>query len=354
MPVFPSFMRRMQQEMSRAATLGQGGPPPPLEPFRINRPETPNLFETQNETPPIKSSADKIRETVASQLRYEDVAPKLEPIPEPPAFKPKGRYGIVDRLKMALGGAGLGSQRGGGLGALGGIIAGLVNPEAVDRHGYAAYVRPQYDAEAQAAMGRNKARMGNFEGEMKAREIISKINQANAPEWAQATGAAQTMFYDKKSGRFKFGTDEQGEPVEAASVVAARTGARSREHVASQNRIAAEKKLAQEIAARIELAERQHGYRMTEIEKRGVIQKAIQRMRDAGATGRLRLKLGAEGYDLPGEGGSAGAGTGPARPGGGTETGAGSAQPSASFLEGLRRQLGLEPEDYEEEDDLWP
>lgn len=345
MPVFPSFMRRMQQEMSRAGTLGQGGPTPALEPFSIQRPATPDLFETQNNPPPVKSSADKIRETVASQIRYEDIAPKMEPIPETPAFKPKDKYGLVDRLKMMLGGAALGSQRGGGLGAIGGMIAGAVNPAGVDRHGYAAYVRPQYDAEAQAAMGRNKARMGNFESEMKAREMISKINEADRPKYKQATGAAYTLVFDENTGEFKPAMLDD-EPVEAASVVAARTGARSREHIASQNRIAAEKKLAQEISARIERDERQHGYRMSEIEKRGLIEKSIQRMRDAeamrrtgatqaGATGRLRLKLGAEGYDLPGEGEGTGVGTGtgPARPGGS----AGNADMVKKLLEELNK-----------------
>jgi hypothetical protein len=349
MPVFPSFMRRLQQRTSQASTLGQGDPTPPLEPFRIQRPTTPDLFETQNSPPPVKSSADKVRETVANQIRYEDIAPKLEPIPETPAFKPRDNYGVKNRLLMMLAGMGMGSQRSGGLGAIGGAIAGLVNPEAVDRHGYAAYVRPQYEQAAQSVTARNKAKLDAFKAEMEGREAVSKINERTAPEWAQATGAAQTMFYDKKSGRFKFGTDEQGEPVEAASVVAARTGARSREHVASQNRIAAEKKLAQEIAARIERDERQHGYRMSEIEKRGVIQKAIQRMRDAAASGRQTRQLKAEGYDL-GEGSGTGAGAGPARPGGGTGSGTGSAQPSASFMEGLRRQLGLEDE---EQDDWW-
>ena len=353
MPVFPSFMRRLQQEMSRAGTLGQGGPTPPLEPFRIQRPETPDLFETQNDPPPVKSSADKVRETVASQLRYEDVAPKMEPIPETPAFKPKDKYGFVDRLKMMLGGAALGSQRGGGLGAIGGIIAGAINPEAVDRHGYAAYVRPQYEANAQSVAARNKAKLDAFKAEMEARDTVSKINERTAPEWAQLTGLAHAYKFDKKTGRAVPITDEQGEPVEAASSAAARIGARSREHVASRNRTAAENRLDQQIRAQIERDERQHGYRMSEIEKRGVIQKAIQRMRDAGAMGRLNTRLKAEGYDL-GDGSGTGAGTGPARPGGGAETGAGSAQPSASFLEGLRRQLGLEPEDYEEQDDLWP
>lgn len=349
MPVFPSFMRRFR-ETSPAATLGQGGPTPPLEPFRISRPETPNLFETQNETPPIKSSADKIRETVASQLRYEDVAPKLEPIPETPAFKPKARYGIVDRLKMALGGAGLGQQRGGGLGAIGGIITGLVKPEAIDRHGYAAYVRPQYDAEAQAAMGRNKARMGTFDSEMKARKTISEINQASAPEYAQATGAAQTLVFDKKSGRFKFATDEQGEPVEAASVVVGRGHDTTNKTIQKDNRRAAWDRLMQSIEGRKDVAEMNIDARRTLAEfLQREARKRLQ-VTEGGRWGRQKRQLLAEGYDLPGEGAGTGAGTGPARPGGGT----GSADPIKNLIEQLKKSgKFLGPVEDDEEQDDW-
>jgi hypothetical protein len=98
MPVFPSLMRRLQ-ETSPAMSLFQGGPP--LKPYEI-----------QDDPPPIRSSADGMRERIAQQIRYEDVAPKLEPLPEAPAFKPKDKYGFLDRLKMMFGGAALGSRQG--------------------------------------------------------------------------------------------------------------------------------------------------------------------------------------------------------------------------------------------------
>ena len=83
MPVFPSLMRRMQQT-SPAPTLFQGG-------------ITPRPYEIEQPAPPVKSSADKIRETVAGQVRYEDVAPKLEEIPRAPGFVQKAKYGFKDR-----------------------------------------------------------------------------------------------------------------------------------------------------------------------------------------------------------------------------------------------------------------
>ena len=335
MPVFPSLMRRMQQS-SPAPTLFQGG-------------MTPRPYEIQPDPPPARSSADKVRETVSNQLRYEDVAPKLEAIPQTPSFKPKQKYGVLDRLKMALGGAGLGSQRGGGLGAIGGIIAGLVNPEGVDRQGYAAYVKPQYDAEAQAAMGRNKARMGNFEGEMKAREMISKINQANAPEYAQATGAATTMIFDKKSGRFIPAMIDD-EPVEAASVVVGRGHDTTQRMVAKDNRKATWDRLMKTLESREGIAEMNDATRKAIAE--GVQSGAMKRLKisEGGKWGRQKRQLLAEGYDLS-EGGSAGAGTGPARPGGsGTGSGTGAAD-TKSLLDRLKPFLGLD--DEEERDDYW-
>lgn len=352
MPVFPSLMRRMQQT-SPAMSLFQGHQSsPPLEPSGVNqgsfRSRPPNPFEIQDEPPPTRSSADKIRETVASQLRYEDVAPKLEEIPQTPAFKPKDNYGIKNRLKMMLGGAALGSQRGGGLGAIGGIIAGLVNPESVDRHGYATYVRPQYEAEVKAAMGRNKARMDNFEGEMKARKTISEINQANAPEYAQATGSQYVMVFDKKSGRFVPAMDN-GEPVEAASVVVGRGHDTTQRMVAKDNRKAAWERLMKSLEGRETVAQ-------MNIDGRKAVADAANReamkrlgITEGGKNRRQRLQLQAEGYDLDGGTGTS-ASTGPARPGGGTGTG--SAQPSGPLLEGLRRMLGLDPED-EEQDEFW-
>jgi hypothetical protein len=347
MPVFPSFMRRMR-ESSPAMTLGQRSPTPPLEPFRIQRPPTPDLFETQNDPPPVKSSADKIRETVASQIRYEDIAPKLEPIPETPAFKPKDKYGLVDRLKMMLGGAALGSQRGGGLGAIGGIIAGAVNPAGVDRHGYATYVRPQLDAEAQGAMARNKARMGNFESEMKARKTISEINQANAPEYAQATGSQYTLIFDKKSGRFIPAMDN-GEPVEAASVVAGRNRDTTNKTIQKDNRKAAWDRLMETIQGRKDVAGMNIDARKTLAEF--MQREAMKRLgiSESGKDRRQKRQLLAEGYDLS-EGAGTGAGTGPARPGG-----AGSADPIKNLIEQLKRSgKFLGPvEDNEDEDDFW-
>lgn len=346
MPVFPSFMRRMR-ETSPAMTLGQGGPPPPLEPFRIQPPVAPDLFQTQNDQRPVKSSADKIRETVASQIRYEDVAPKLEPIPETPEFKPKAKYGVIDRLKMALGGAGLGQQRGGPMGAIGGIIAGAINPAGVDRAGYAAYKKPQYDAETQAVMGRNKARMDNFETEMKAREMISKINQANAPEYAQATGSQYTLIFDKKSGKFVPAMDN-GEPVEAASVVVGRGHDTTRKMVEKANREQAWNRLMETLKGRKETA--QMGIDARKAISDATIRAAMDRLKvsEGGKWGRQKRQLLAEGYDI-GEGAGTGAGTGPARPGG-----AGSSDPVKNLIEQLKKSgQFLGPFQDDEEEDYW-
>jgi hypothetical protein len=337
MPVFPSFMRRMQQT-SPAQTLFQGG-------------ITPRPYEIEQPAPPVRSSADRIRETVANQVRYEDVAPKLEQIPTTPPFVPKAHYGILDRLKMAAGGAGLGQQRGGGLGALGGIIAGLINPAGVDRAGYAAYKKPRYDADAQAVMGRNKARMDNFETEMKARETISKINEAGRPKYKQATGSALTMVYDENTGEFKPAMMGD-EPVEAASVVVGRGHDTTQRMVEKQKTKAAWDRLMQTLESREGIASQDRETRKAIAE--GVQRGAMNRLRisEGGKWGRQKRQLQAEGYDLSeGSGTGAGTGTGPARPGGG----AGNADTLRKLIDQLRKsgQMLGPVEDDEEQDDFW-
>lgn len=331
MPVFPSLMRRMQ-ESSPAMTLFQGG-------------ITPRPYEIAQDPPPVRSSADGVREQIAQQLRYEDIAPKLEPIPETPAFKPKDKYGFVDRLKMTLGGAGLGAQRGGGLGALGGIIAGLVNPEAIDRHGYAAYVRPQYDAHTQAVQGRNKQRLEAFKRELEGREAVSKINERTQPKYRQATSSQYTLIFDERTGEFVPAMD-QGEPVEAASVVVGRGHDTTRKMV--------EKQKAKDAWARLmETLESREGIAALDRETRKAIADAIQRgqmqrlrITEGGKWGRQKQKLEAEGYETSGTGAS----TGSARPGGG----AGNEETIRKLKEQLKKSnkglgiLGPDDEDLED------
>jgi hypothetical protein len=202
--------------------------PNTLKPYDI-APEPDSPFNPMNTpmqpaTPTVAAQvAGQVRRSQSARnplLRYEDIAPRLEELPSAPQFQPKGKYGVWDRIKAALAGMGMMAARGGqqgGLAAIGGLIGGAIHPQGIERLYYGQYALPQHQAETRAAIERNNMRLAGFDRELKARELIEKINAASRPEYQQLSGLEQGMILDKKSGQIVPVTDEQGEPILAAS-----------------------------------------------------------------------------------------------------------------------------------------
>jgi len=229
MPTFPAFRQRLNQinqpfNAGVAETPMQFGMPmggPSQNPMRRRRPMGENgaipLVQPQqnpsNELPMSsgtgaapavtagRSMVDKIKEKVASEVRYEDISPKMEEIPGTPAFNPKPVKGIGGRIKAAFQAAGAASQMNPGspFAGLVGLAAGAVKPEIAQGLDYQHRVLPAAHKQQAEVMQRNDARQKSFGLELQNRERVAKINEANQPDYALDSNLEYPMFWNKKN-----------------------------------------------------------------------------------------------------------------------------------------------------------
>jgi len=248
MPTFPAFAQRLNQinkpmNQGVAETPMEFGMPmggPSQNPMRRRRPvgdqgEIP-LIQSQNPSNELpessgtgaapaamagRSMVDKIKEKVAGEVRYEDIAPKMEEIPGTPAFNPKPVKGIGGRIKAAFQAAGAATQMhpGSPYAGLVGLAAGAIKPGIAQGLDYQHRVLPEAHRQQAEVMARNDARQKSFGVELGNRERVAKINQMNEPDWAAVPGAELPSLYEKHSGETRQVMGPDGKPVRSASVV---------------------------------------------------------------------------------------------------------------------------------------
>lgn len=163
----------------------------------------------------------KIKQRVAGDVSYDDIAPKMEEIPGDPQFQAHGKHGFGDRLKVALYGsqAATAQQPGNQFAGIGGFLGGLINPGGAERLAHQEITLPRARKEQMAVMQRNKARQDQVSGEVNNRHRIAQINEMDAPQWSSVPGGETPTLYEKKSGETRQVMGPDGKPMRAASVV---------------------------------------------------------------------------------------------------------------------------------------
>lgn len=165
---------------------------------------------------------DSLRQNVANQVRYEDIAPKMEEIPVDPQFQGHEKHGFFDRVKAGLTGSYAAAQQmpNNQYAGIGGLLAGFVNPGGAERLGFETVQLPRARAEQDRVMKRNESRRKAFQSEIEGQTAVAKLNEANAPEYASGAGGENPYLYNKKDARDQVlvkGPD--GQPMRNATVL---------------------------------------------------------------------------------------------------------------------------------------
>lgn len=261
MPTFPAFTQRLAQlnnPLQRAAAetpMQVGGFPVGAatggNPMRRPRGIDGQIPLIQNNELPSTSGTgaeprgealpamSKIKQRVAADTRYDDIAPKMEPIPETPVFDPQPVKGFKGRVKAAFQAAGAASQMhpNSPYAGLVGLAAGAVKPEIAQGLDYKTRVLPAAQREQANVQARNDARQRSFGLELQNRERLAKINQMDDPQWASVPGGESPTLFEKKSGETRSVTGPDGKPLRAASVVNTEERTDSAEEIARQKRM---------------------------------------------------------------------------------------------------------------------
>lgn len=299
MPVFPQFAQRLAQfnnpmqrqpgqpddGQQQPMDLGQGqrmyspginpmnGPQPPTDSsdnFQNNMP-VPALMPRSNPmqrsgselpapsgtggdavggTTPARTMKTKIYENVAKEVRYEDIAPKMEVVPGMPPFQPKPGGGVWNHLKSAAqgfaGAAALSNNN--PLAAIAGGVAGAIKPEMGQDMAYRGITVPKAQAQQKQVMGRNADRQAQFHLALQDRVAVNKMNEANQPEYMTVPGAEYPAVVEKHSGEQTLINGPDGKPQRASSVVNTNTRVDSTEEIKA-NELAAKIRMQQEKVA---------------------------------------------------------------------------------------------------------
>lgn len=190
---------------------------------------------------PTRKMVDKIKERVASEARYEDLAPKMEEIPGTPAFNPKPVKGIGGRIKAAFQSAGAAMQMNPGspYAGLVGLAAGAIKPDIAQGLDYKGRVLPEARRQQAEVMARNDARQKSFGVELANRERLAKIQQMNDPEWSSVAGGEYPSLYDKRSGETRQVMGPDGQPLKNAGIINTKERTDSAEEIAHIRKLAA-------------------------------------------------------------------------------------------------------------------
>ena len=316
MPNFPAFAQRLAEinnpikRKSADTPMEVGGYSPTLmtggNPLRRRRPAgiDGQIPLVQNQAPsdglpqPSGTSSEprgdanpltsKIKQAVAADARYEDIAPKMEEIPATPVFDPKPVKGIGGRIKAAFQAAGAASQMhpGNPYAGLVGLAAGTIKPDIAQGLDYKTRVLPAAQREQAAVMQRNDARQKSFGIELQNRERLAKINQMGEPDWASVPGGESPTLFEKHSGQTRQVMGPDGKPMRNATVVNTETKTDSAEEIARQKRLSDAERDADRKKAEFEKAQLKyiHDKELSELKAKHA--KELEQMREGGRNRR--------------------------------------------------------------------
>lgn len=260
MPTFPAFQQKLSQlnnPFYRAAAdtpmefgMPMGGPS--QNPMRRKRPQSgvgggiPLIQDSAADglpeasgtsSPAVSTGASRIKQAVAEQVRYEDMAPKDEEIPGDPIFQAHSKHGFKDRLKAMLYGAqaAAAQQPGNQFASVGGLIGGLINPSGAERLAFDQIEMPRARKAQAATMARNEARQKAFQTELDSRMKVAKLNEMNQPEYASMAGGEYPMLYNRRDPSQQIiPTGPDGKPMRPSSIINTETRTGSAEDIARE------------------------------------------------------------------------------------------------------------------------
>lgn len=264
MPTFPAFQQKLSQlnnpfYRGAAETPMEFGMPmggPSQNPMRRKRPQSgsgggiPLIQDSAADglpeasgtsSPAVSTGASKIKEAVASQVRYEDMAPRQEEIPGDPTFQAHSKHGFKDRLKAMLYGAqaAAAQQPGNQFASVGGLIGGLINPGGAERLAFDQIEMPRARKAQAATMARNDARQKSFQTELDSRMKVAKLNELNQPEYASMAGGEYPVLYNKRDpSQQVIPTGPDGKPMRPSSIINTESRTQSAEDIARERAIA--------------------------------------------------------------------------------------------------------------------
>lgn len=184
-----------------------------------------------------RKMVDKIKENVASQVRYEDIAPKMETEQPTPAFQAKPTKGVWNHLKAGFQAAGGASRMypNQPLAPLVGAVAGAIDPRIAQVMDYQGRVVPDSQREQAAVRGRNSERQKAFQSEIQSRTAVGKMNEANQPTYKPVPGGEfQTLYNEHDPSDTKTINGPDNKPIRNASVVNTETRTGSAEEISRQ------------------------------------------------------------------------------------------------------------------------
>mgnify|MGYP000945827099 CR=1 FL=1 len=284
MPNFSNFSTRLSQTLNPMNRQPNTGPmfegEMPL-PANINNPmsmtDRPQGQDgaiplVQDQPASGRKFVDRIKENVASQVRYEDIAPKMEVEPTTPEFEAKPTKGVWNHLKAGFQAAGGASRMypNRPLAPLVGAIAGAVDPRIAQVMDYQGRVVPEAQRKQAEVRQRNTERQKAFQAEIQSRTAVAKMNEANQPDYAPVPGSEfQTLYNKHNPDDTKTLKDAEGKPLRNASVANAETSAESREEIARKKALADQER---------DVEKKKHDFEMAKVKHENTI--AIEKMRE--------------------------------------------------------------------------
>jgi hypothetical protein len=311
MPTFPAFAQRLAQlnnPLQRAAAetpMQVGGFPVGAatggNPMRRPRGIDGQIPLIQNNESPSTSGTgaeprgealpamSKIKQRVAADTRYDDIAPKMEQIPETPVFDPQPVKGFKGRVKAAFQAAGAASQMhpNSPYAGLVGLVTGAVKPEIAQGLDYKTRVLPAAQREQANVQARNDARQRSFGLELQNRERLAKINQMDDPQWASVPGGESPTLFEKKSGETRSVTGPDGKPLRAASVVNTEERGETQKEIQRVRDMARAELEAAEAKHKFELAKEKYENERREKEKDRLHKEELEKLKESGRNRRF-------------------------------------------------------------------
>jgi hypothetical protein len=142
-------------------------------------------------------------------------------VPSAPEYIKRGKFGIWDRIKAALGGARYNAQ--GGLpGMIGGALGGAVRPEEIDQANFITGPYAQWRRQVEEARAEDDRNFTQAEKYLRLAKMVEEVNRANAPKpLKHIAGMPNLTFQDEDSDEIVMPRGAHGQPIPTAATVTA-------------------------------------------------------------------------------------------------------------------------------------
>jgi hypothetical protein len=194
-------------------------PEPSVQNPRLQLAYEPPQLPSAPASPPVSTPARPQRPT----LSFATALPAMEAEPTAPQFAAR-KVGVGGRILSGLAGMGMAASQMGndpttrGFGAIGGLIAGMANPEAVQRRQFEQGPLTEHQRQVTAVRANNKQRLADFTTQINAQKAVAELNQIGLKKLQPFPGAAVGTLFDPATGEVSQ-PQVEGKSVPMASVI---------------------------------------------------------------------------------------------------------------------------------------